>query len=308
MPFMELRHLRYFVAVAEELNITRAAKRLHTSQPSLGQQVKQLEEFVGTPLLERNKRHVHLTAGGRAFLREARDILQRVDHAIEKTIRASNAKTGELSIGVSPPAEVRVIPKILPLMEERLPNLTLMLHSLSTEDQIAALRKYTIDVGFVRGPIDEQDLTSEEVLREKIVVVLPAKHRLAKVKRIKFRMLDDLPCVTFSRGSAVPLRNIVGSLYKQSRLRVRSVQEADSVLGYLNMVAAGLGYGLLPEYVKWILPRNVISRPLDYHPLPTISLAMVYRTNDKLPSLQAFKEVFHQCFPFAPEMKPIPRF
>jgi LysR family transcriptional regulator, hca operon transcriptional activator len=283
MPFMELRHLRYFVAVAEELNITRAAKRLHTSQPSLGQQVKQLEEFVGTPLLERDKRHVHLTAGGRAFLREARDILQRVDHAIEKTIR--------------------VIPKILPLMEQRLPNLTLMLHSLSTEDQIAALRKYTIDVGFLRGPIDEQDLTSEEVLREKIVVVLPAKHRLAKVKRIKFRMLDDLPCVTFSRGSAVPLRNIVGSLYKQSRLRVRSVQEADSVLGYLNMVAAGLGYGLLPEYVKWILPRNVVSRPLDYHPLPTISLAMVYRTNDKLPSLQAFKEVFHQRFPFRHETK-----
>jgi LysR family hca operon transcriptional activator len=292
---MELRHLRYFVAVAEELNFTRAARRLHTAQPSLSQQIRQLEEHVGTALLERNRRRVLLTAAGRVFLRESRDILQRIDQAVDRVSRALNSKAAELSIGVSPPAEVRVMPKILPLMHDRLPNMTLILHSLLSANQIAGLRNYTIDLGFLRGPLDEPDLTSREILRENIVVVLPSNHRLAKASRISIGMLDDLPCITFSRG-AFPLRNIVASLYKQERMRIRSVQEADSVLGHLNMVAAGLGFALLPEYVESILPRNVIVRQLDYNPVPSISLVAAYRTNDKLPALHAFMEMLDECF------------
>jgi LysR family transcriptional regulator, hca operon transcriptional activator len=292
---MELRHLRYFVAVAEELNFTRAAKRLHTAQPSLSQQVRQLEVHVGTELLERNRRRVQLTAAGRVFLRESRDILQRIDQAVDRASRALSSKTAELSVGVSPPAEVRVMPKILPLVQERLPNVALVLHSLTSAHQIAGLRNYAIDLGLLRGPLDEPDLSSKEILRENLVVVLPFNHRLAKASRISIRMLDDLPCVTFSRG-AFPLRNIVASLYKKERMRIRSAQEADSVLGNLNMVAAGLGFALLPEYVKSILPRGVIVRPLDYHPVPSISLVAAYRTSDELPPLHAFMELLDECF------------
>jgi LysR family transcriptional regulator, hca operon transcriptional activator len=292
---MELRHLRYFVAVAEELNFTRAARRLHTAQPSLSHQIRQLEEYVGTALLERNRRRVQLTNAGRVFLRESRDILKRIDLAVDRASRALSSRTAELSIGVSPPAEVRVMPKILPLMQERLPLVTLTLHSLLSANQIAGLRDYTIDLGLLRGPLDEPELTTKEILRENLVVVLPSNHRLAKTSRISIRMLDDLPCVTFSRG-AFPLRNIVASLYKQEQMRIRSVQEADSVLGHLNMVAAGLGFALLPEYVESMLPRGVIVRPLDYHPMPSISLVAAYRTNDKLPALHAFMELLDHCF------------
>lgn len=304
---MELRHLRYFVAVAEELNFTRAAKRVHTAQPSLSQQVKQLEEYLGTKLLERNKRRVELTAAGRVFLRESRDILQRIQQAVDLTSRVAQAKAGEISIGVSPPAEVRVVPKLLPLLANRMPDVALLLHRMSSTQQIAGLRNYSIDVGFLRGPLDEPDITAEEIFREKIIVVMPSSHRLAKVRRVSIRMLDDLPCITISRGAGQPLRDVLASLYKQARMQVRTAQEADGVLGHLSMVAAGLGFALLPEYVKSILPRGVVTKPLDWHPIPSISLVAAYRTGDELPALGVLLEVLRGCFSKPGQATPRPR-
>ena len=178
---MELRHLRCFVAVAEELNFTRAAKRLHTAQPWLSQQIIQLEESVGTKLLERSKHEVKVTAAGRVFLRDCREILQKIGQSVELAVKVAHAEVGELSVGLSPPAEVLVMPRLPAIMHE-VPGVTAQLHCMSTPQQIAALRRYTIDVGFLRGPVEEPDLISEEILREEIVVVLPAKHRLAKMK------------------------------------------------------------------------------------------------------------------------------
>src|SRR5580658_1472633 len=119
---MELRHLRYFVAVAEELSFTAAARRLRTAQPSLSQQIRQLERFVGTPLLERNKRSVRLTGAGRVFLREAREILARTEHAVELAQRATGTHAGELSLGTNPAAEALIIPKMMPLAVARMPD------------------------------------------------------------------------------------------------------------------------------------------------------------------------------------------
>jgi len=292
---MELRHLRCFAAVAEELNFTRAAKRLHTAQPWLSQQIIQLEESVGTKLLERSKHEVKLTAAGRVFLRDCREILQKVDQAVELAVKIAHAEVGELSIGLSPPAEVLVTPK-LPVIMSELPGVTAQLHCMTTPHQIAALRRNTIDIGFLRGPIEEPDLVSEELLREKIIVALPAKYGFAKMKRVSVGMLRDLPCITISRNAGWPLRDIVSSLYKQADLHVRAVQEADGVYGHLNMVAAGLGFALLPEYVKSILPRGVITRPLEWQPAPSISLLVAYRANDELPILGAFLKSLRQNF------------
>ena len=292
---MELRHLRGFVTVAQELNFTRAAARLHTAQPWLSQQIIQLESAVGTKLLERNRREVKLTAAGRVFLREAREILQKVEQSVELAVRIAQAKGGELSFGVSPPAEVLIVPKI-PLIANQLSGVKLQLHCMSTNQQIAALRNYSIDVGFLRGPVDELDITTEEILREKIVVVLPSSHHLAKMKRVSVRMLSDLPCIVISRNAGWPLRDIVSSLYKQAKLRVTAVQEADGVLGHLNMVAAGLGFSLLPEYVKSILPRGVITKPLQWHPIPSINLSVAYRANDELPALRVFLKALRGYF------------
>jgi LysR family hca operon transcriptional activator len=292
---MELRHLRCFVAVAEELNFTRAAKRLHTAQPWLSQQIIQLEGSVGTKLLERSKHEVKLTAAGRVFLRDCREILEKVDQSVELAVKVAHAEVGELSIGLSPPAEVLVMPK-LPLIMNEVPGVAAQLHCMSTPQQIAALRRYTIDVGFLRGPLEEPDLVSEEVLREEIVVVLPAKHRLAKTKRVSVQMLRDLPCITISRNAGWPLRDIVLSLYKQADLRVRAAQEANGVYGHLNMVAAGLGFALLPEYVESILPRGVVTKPLEWQPVPSISLVAAYRASDELPILGAFLKVLRRHF------------
>src|SRR5678815_3057461 len=126
---MELRHLKYFIAVAEELNFTRAAVRLHTSQPSLSQQIRQLESALGVALLERSRQYVALTSAGRIFLREARDILARLDHAGKLAKQAADGRAGDLSIGTFPAADVRILPLLRPLIAERLPHLRLILHS-----------------------------------------------------------------------------------------------------------------------------------------------------------------------------------
>jgi LysR family hca operon transcriptional activator len=138
---MELRHLRYFAAVAEELNFTRAANRLHTAQPSLSQQVRQLEDEIGTSLFERDTRKVQLTPAGRALLKETREILRRTDHLVEIASSAATGKASELSIGVSPLAEVKIVPKIVPIMRERYPRISLMFHSIATGEQLGSSKR-----------------------------------------------------------------------------------------------------------------------------------------------------------------------
>jgi len=250
--------------------------------------------------LDRSKHEVKVTAAGRVFLRDCREVLQKIDQSVELAVKVAHAEVGELSVGLSPPAEVLIMPK-LPLIMNKVKGVTAQLHCMSTPQQIAALRRYTIDVGFLRGPVEEPDFASEEILREEIVVVLPAKHRLARTKRISVRMLRDLPCITISRNAGWPLRDIVSSLYKKADLHVRATQEADGVYGHLNMVAAGLGFALLPEYVKSILPRGVITKPLDWQPVPSISLVVAYRASDELPILGAFLKVLRQHFVRTPQ-------
>lgn len=284
---MELRHLRYFVAVAEELNFTRAAERLHTAQPSLCQQIKQLEESLGTALLERDTHRVELTAAGHVLLREARKILHRTQRAVELVSRAASGESGPISIGVCTWAEIRIVPRLLPLMAQRLPGVKISVHSLTAVEQVERLVDRSLDIGFLRGPFNEPTLTAEEVLREEIVVVLPSDHRLAKAKRVSMQVLNDLPCILTSERH--PARDIATALCAQGGIRVRRAQTADSAISHLNMVAAGLGFALLPAYVKLILPRGVITKPLDLDPVPTVSLVAACRSENKLPALKQLR-------------------
>src|SRR6186713_3097574 len=187
---VELRHLRYFVAVAEELNFTRAAARLHTSQPSLSQQIRQLESAVGVMLLDRSRHHVALTNAGRIFLRETKDILGRIEHAGRLAKRAADGRAGDLSVGTFPAADVRILPGLRPLMAARLPHLQLILHSKYAVEPVAGLLAGTLDLAFVRGPIESDELQSRELLREEIVMMLPAHHPLARRKRVPVELLN----------------------------------------------------------------------------------------------------------------------
>jgi LysR family hca operon transcriptional activator len=291
---VELRHLRYFVAVAEELNFTRAAARLHTSQPSLSQQIRQLESAVGVPLLDRSRHHVALTNAGRIFLREARDILGRIDHAARLARQAADGRAGELSVGTFPAADVRILPALRPLIATRLPNLRIVLHSKYAVDPITGLRAGTLDVAFVRGPMHAEDVEAIELVQEPIVAVLPAHHPLARRKRIPVEALHDLPCITMDRSLAPALHDAIVLLYRQAHIRMHVVSQADNVLGHLQLVQEGLGFALLPDSVGSLLPPGVVLKPLAWEPSPLVTIAVAWKRGNASALVRGFVDLVRQ--------------
>src|SRR4030095_5387640 len=257
---MELRHLRYFVAVAEELNFTRAAARVHTSQPSLSQQIRQIEAELGVGLLERRRQHVALTSAGRVFLRESKDILARIEHAGRLAKQAAGGRAGDLSIGTFPAADVRILPALRPLVATHLPHLRLLLHSKYAVEPVTGLRTGALAAAFMRGPTDVEGLEVIDLVREQIVVVLPAHHALARRKRIPVHLLHDLPCITMDRALAPALHDVIASLYQQARIRMQDVSSADNVLGHLPLVHEGVGFALLPDSVGALLAPGVVLK------------------------------------------------
>jgi LysR family hca operon transcriptional activator len=293
---LELRHLRYFVAVAEELNFTRAAARLGTAQPPLSQQIIQLEAHVGTALLVRNKRRVRLTPAGRVYFREARDILSRTCRAAELAASAAGGRSHELSIGMMPAAETTILPKLLPLLASRMPTLRVAMHSLgSYDDQVGSLRSHATDVAFLWGPVDEVDLVSDPLYEEHFVAVLPAAHPMTRKRRVGLHDLEDIPCVVPSGRTSPSLRHAVADLYERVHARLRPTRDADNVLGHLNMVRAGLGFALLPSYVAELAPPGVAIRELDWSPPPTIPVVLAYLKDVDLPVLGPFKRVLREA-------------
>jgi LysR family hca operon transcriptional activator len=294
---MELRHLRYFVAVAEELNFTRAAERLETAQPSLSQQIKHLEAHVGTPLLIRNKRHVELTEAGHRFLQDALDILERTDQAVQRIRESSGGQVAELSVAVAPAAEVKVLPKLLPLIRRRMPGLRLILHNLPTNEQKAAFANRTLDVGFLRGPVSLPGVQIEPLLQEKLLIGLPSKHPLALKKRIRVEDLNRHPFIMISRKSSPELHDAVNRFCEESGLRAPIAQRAGNVLGNLNLIRNGVGFGLLPDYVASILPRGVALRRLAVTPEPVVPLMLARSSRSRSPLLPGFLRIVRECFP-----------
>jgi len=292
--WVELRHLRYFVAVAEELNFTRAASRLHTSQPSLSQQIRQLESTVGVLLLDRSRHHVALTDAGRVFLREAKDILGRVDHVGRLAKQAADGRAGDLSVGTFPAADVRILPALRPLMAAHLPNLRIVLHSKYALEPIKGLQSGALDVAFLRGPTSTDGLEVIELLREPIVAVLPAHHALARRKRIPVQALHDLPCITMDRSLAPALYDAIALLYRQAHIRMHAVSRADNVLGHLHLVQEGLGFALLPDSVGSLLPPGVILKPLACDPPPMVSIAVAWKSGNTSPLVRGFIDLVRQ--------------
>jgi LysR family transcriptional regulator, hca operon transcriptional activator len=293
---MELRHLRYFIAVAEELNFTRAAQRLSTAQPSLSQQIRQLEVHVGVPLFDRSKRHVALTAGGKVFLREAREILAQVDRAAQRAVHTQQGKPAELVIGVVPAAEIKILPKLIPLVERKLPKVRLVFHNLPSAEQKRLLATGSLDIGLLRGPLEDAHLAIEDILWEKLVVGLPARHALARKKTVSIRQLNELPFIMVSRHGSPELHDAVWAFCERSGLHPRVVQQADNILGNLNMIRAGIGFALLPDYAASILPKGVVVRMLAWDPVPMVSLVAAHRKVRPKGETLAFMELLRESF------------
>jgi len=295
---VELRHLRYFIAVAEELNFTRAAARLRTAQPSLSQQIRQLEKSVGVQLLDRSRHHVALTNAGRILLRQARDILGRVEHARRLARQAAEGRAGDMSVGTFPSADIRILPVLRSLIATHMPDLRLILHSKYAVDPTAGLKSGELDVAFMRGPVDAEGLESIELLRENIVIVLPAHHALARRKRIPVSSLDDLPCITLQRSLSPALHDTVASLYSQAGIRMHAVSSADNVLGHLQLVQEGLGFALLPDSICAVLPQGVTFRPLDCDPQRSVSVVLAWKAGNTSRMVREFVQLARRsCSP-----------
>lgn len=273
---MELRHLRYFVAVAEELNFTRAAERLFTSQPSLSEQVRNLEEEVGAALLRRTKRKVELTDAGRVFLDEARTVLRQAEQALTRARQAAQQAAQTIRIGFVPCAEVMVFPHVLPELRLMFPNLNIVLHSLATGAQEAALLGGDIDIAFMRPPLQSTQLLREVVLTEPVLVFLHAQHPLAAMRRIAPAQLNGEPYVIADSDFSPPLFRLTDEYLRQHQVARGHEHVVSNILLGVNLVSAGLGYALFPAYAQTFCTRSVCARPLQDDG-PQMDLVMVTR-------------------------------
>lgn len=292
---MELRHLRYFITVAEELNFSKAALKLYTAQPSLSQQIKDLEEDVGVKLLHRTKRKVELTEEGAVFLEEARLTLAQADKAVAMARQVSQAKQQMLRIGFVPVAEMKIFPYVLPNLRVQNPDLKIELLSMNNNDQMKAIKKGELDITFTRHNFNSDEIESQFVLREPLIFILPKDHPLAKYERIPVKALNGIDFIIPAAEQSQNLHDMILNFAKTNGIEFNIVQKADNILFNINSIGMGLGCTILPGYIAPLTMNNTIIRPLDIE-LPYLDLYVSYRKNSNSPSVDKFMELLTRVF------------
>jgi LysR family hca operon transcriptional activator len=282
---MELRHLRYFVAVADAGSLTvAAARKLHTSQPSLSRQIRDLEDEVGTPLLTRRARGIELTAAGRAFLDHARSVLSQIEAAGEAARRVAHPAKPCFSMGFLTGHELTWMPEALRILHDALPNIDVMISSQYSPLLADGLVKGKIDAAVLRRERGVPDLAFRLLVKEPLMVVLPGDHRLAALKAISPRDLVGETFVTVSDTAPV-LRVVIDNYLKRSGINITPAHEADHLSMGMSLIASTGGVGLLPAYAQNFLPSSVTSRPLSGD-TPTIDLVLGYKKSNQSPILK----------------------
>ncbi|HEY9645559.1 MAG TPA: LysR family transcriptional regulator [Chroococcidiopsis sp.] len=287
---IELRHLRYFIAVAEELHFGRAAEQLHMAQPPLSQQIRQLEAELGFTLFHRTKRSVKLTEAGEVFLKDCRQIFWQLEQAIESGRQASRGEIGQLVIGFVSSAAYNVLPRIIQGFRSAVPEVKPELHELTTDQQMQWLRDHRLDVGLVRLPIDETGLDVLTIWREPLVVALPENHALAQDATVSLRSLSNESFIVFPRPLAPGLYDQIIGLCQQAQFSPRVVQEAIQMQTIVSLVAAELGIAIVPVSLQNLQRTGVVYRPLQ-EPTPEAAIAVVWRSPDVSPTVQRFLQV-----------------
>jgi LysR family hca operon transcriptional activator len=283
---MELRHLRYFVAVVEERSFTTAAeRRLHTSQPSLSRQIRDLEYEVGAELLSRSVHGVELTAAGKAFLDHARLALMQVDAAVEAARRAAQPARKTFAIGFQTGHEINWLPKAMHVLRDELKNIEVRVSSDYSPDLAEALARGRLDLAFMRVEPD-YDLAYHVVDREPLIVLMPSDHRLTAKKAIHPR---ELVGEIFIGGSnkATVLRAVTEDYLRLSGVDIKLDHGVDNMAMAMSLVASTRGLALMPAYAKNLLPSSVVSRPLEGE-APTIEVALGYSKSNTSPILKLF--------------------
>ena len=282
---MELRHLRYFVAVAETESLTLAAKsKLHTSQPSLSRQIRDLEAEIGARLMTRTARGIELTAAGRAFLDHARVVLLQVEAASEAARRVVHPAKPCFSMGFLTGHELTWMPEALRILRDELPNIDVMISSQYSPQLADGLLNGKIDAAFLRRERGVPELAFRLLVKEPLAVILPADHRLAALKSISPRDLVGETFVTVSNTAPV-LRMVIDNYLKRSGVNITPDHEADHLSMGMSLIASTRGVGLLPAYAENFLPSSVTSRPLKGE-APTIELVLGYKKSNESPVLK----------------------
>jgi LysR family transcriptional regulator, hca operon transcriptional activator len=282
---MELRHLRYFVAVAEAGSLTvAAAQRLHTSQPSLSRQIRDLEDEIGVQLLTRRARGIELTPAGRAFLDHARSVLSQVEAAAEAARRVAHPAKPCFSMGFLTGHELTWMPEALRMLRDELPNIDVMISSQYSPVLADGLSKGKIDAAFLRRERGVPDLAFRLLVKEPLIVILPSDHELAALKAISPRDLVGETFVSVSNTAPV-LRVVIDNYLKRSGIKITPAHEADHVTMGMSLIASTRGVGLLPAYAQNFLPSSITSRPLKGD-APTVELVLGYKKSNKSPILK----------------------
>jgi DNA-binding transcriptional LysR family regulator len=288
---METRQLKYFLAVAEELNLGRAAQRLHISQPPLTRQIQQLEEQLGAQLFLRTPKGMELTEAGRLFREDAANILALMQRATERSHLAESGHLGRIDIGIFGSALFNVIPRLLLMFRSRYPKVEISLHNLNKNEQIEALRDKRLTLGFNRLIPEHGDLQVEQVRVEPVLIAVNQGHALAAKEELSLADIAGEPLIVYPNHSRPNFADEVISLYYSESLQPNVAQEVEDVVTAIALVSGGFGLALVPASAANLQLPHVVYRALRKTPCPTVDLSCVYRKDDASPLLRAFLEI-----------------
>jgi DNA-binding transcriptional LysR family regulator len=295
---VELRHLRAFTAVAEELHFGRAAHRLHVAQPALSQQVKQLEQDVGAVLLERTTRQVRLTSAGAVFLEHAHRVLQEAERARESVLVTERGERGELRVGVTGVITWRLLPRMARAYRRRYPHVRLELRpSVFSAAQVSALIDGQIDVGFLRAPVPAGPLASRVILNESLMAVLPQDHPLAGEPEVHLVDLADDAFVSYVSMQGSALRDAAVHACFSAGFTPRVVQEAPDTHTVVALVGAAVGVALMPASAETLQIEGVVFTPIAGGVDVRVPIALAWREGDTSPVLAGFLATAEEVLP-----------
>jgi DNA-binding transcriptional LysR family regulator len=292
---MNFRHLTYFIAVAEELHFRRAAQRLHIVQPGLSQQIGRMEEELGVKLLSRTKRTVELTDAGRLFLGEARALVGRYEQVVTATRRAAAGQLGNLVVGYVGPAAYSVLHPVVHAYRSRFPDVGLTLHELTSAEQLERLAAGTLHIGFVRLPVADDRLDSEQLIAESIIVVLPEGHPEGEKVVVDLADLADEPFVMAPRSREPTVFDRYINVCAQAGFSPRIEQEVLQAHTIVELVAVGLGVALAPASLANLHRPGVIYRPLRDGGRITTDTGLAWRGDSESAAIAGFVETAREA-------------
>lgn len=282
---IELGQLRYFVAVATELNFRRAAERLNMTQPPLTRQIQLLEHQLGVRLLDRGKRSVQLTAAGRAFYIEAQSLLERAHSATLTAQKIAQGDIGAVTIGHVPSAAYAALPKVVTDIYAQHPDIHITLREMPSFEQLQALRTRQLDLGIVRSPLGQKEFNIRSLLREPFVLAIPSSHPLANQSDLSLQMLHQQPFISYSFSGWRPFYEMFAGMFRAAQIEPRYVHTVGSTLTMLALVNAGLGVALVPQSASCVHLEQTVFRPIALDAGICSELHLIWREDNDNPVL-----------------------